>query len=497
MRAAGMREWTVPIMTLFALCVRWTIGLGTYSGFNTPPMYGDYEAQRHWMELTLNLPMSKWYTYDLQYWGLDYPPLTAYVSWLCGLVGSWIDPSWFALDASRGIETPSSKVYMRATVLVLDALVYLPALFTFVRLWSGHRSQSSQHAALAMLLFQPALLLIDFGHFQYNSVMLGLVIHALNSFFLGRDLLGAVFFVGALCFKQMALYYSPAIFGYLLGRCFSLGWRDGSRLFVQLGITTALSFVIMFAPWLWPPSALLGGPITRIFPFSRGLFEDKVANFWCASDVVLKWRRLLAPSALMRLSTLFTAAGFAPSLVLLVRAGGGRGLALLPYALFCTSMSFFLFSFQVHEKSVLLPLMPLALAMAGDAGIAEWGTLVQNVAVFSMWPLLQRDGQGTQYIALLGLWNYLIGYNPLRVQDSFVRLLSVASYTAIAVLHALEWLVTPPARYPDLFPVLNVLLSAGVFALAWGWGTLRLLQVSWALGALKERESERTSGKHE
>jgi ALG6, ALG8 glycosyltransferase family len=30
-----------------------------------------------------------------------------------------------------------------------------------------------KNAALLTLLFQPALLLIDFGHFQYNSVMLG------------------------------------------------------------------------------------------------------------------------------------------------------------------------------------------------------------------------------------------------------------------------------------------------------------------------------------
>lgn len=49
-------------------------------------MYGDYEAQRHWMELTIHLPVREWYKYDLQYWGLDYPPLTAYVSWLCGVV---------------------------------------------------------------------------------------------------------------------------------------------------------------------------------------------------------------------------------------------------------------------------------------------------------------------------------------------------------------------------------------------------------------------------
>lgn len=53
-------------------------------GFQVPPMYGDFEAQRHWMELTIHLPITQWYFYDLQYWGLDYPPLTAYHSWLLG-----------------------------------------------------------------------------------------------------------------------------------------------------------------------------------------------------------------------------------------------------------------------------------------------------------------------------------------------------------------------------------------------------------------------------
>lgn len=47
-------------------------------------MHGDFEAQRHWMEITTHLSLAKWYTYDLQYWGLDYPPLTAYHSWLLG-----------------------------------------------------------------------------------------------------------------------------------------------------------------------------------------------------------------------------------------------------------------------------------------------------------------------------------------------------------------------------------------------------------------------------
>ena len=29
-------------------------------GAGKPPMFGDYEAQRHWMEITFNLPVQEW-----------------------------------------------------------------------------------------------------------------------------------------------------------------------------------------------------------------------------------------------------------------------------------------------------------------------------------------------------------------------------------------------------------------------------------------------------
>ena len=32
-------------------------------GMHIPPTFGDYEAQRHWMEVTVNLPPSEWYIY--------------------------------------------------------------------------------------------------------------------------------------------------------------------------------------------------------------------------------------------------------------------------------------------------------------------------------------------------------------------------------------------------------------------------------------------------
>ena len=77
---------TIPLILMVVGLFRWSVSLWGYSGYQSPPMHGDFEAQRHWMEITKHLPVSQWYFYDLQWWGLDYPPLTAYHSWLLGVM---------------------------------------------------------------------------------------------------------------------------------------------------------------------------------------------------------------------------------------------------------------------------------------------------------------------------------------------------------------------------------------------------------------------------
>lgn len=101
-------SWFLCI-SLFAVLVRLAVALHPYSGANTPPMFGDYEAQRHWMEITVNLPPKEWYrnstVNDLRYWGLDYPPLTAYQSYFHGLLLRFFDPASVELSTSRGYES--------------------------------------------------------------------------------------------------------------------------------------------------------------------------------------------------------------------------------------------------------------------------------------------------------------------------------------------------------------------------------------------------------
>ena len=81
--------WTLVVgIVAAAVCARCLVALQPYSGMGQPPEFGDFEAQRHWMELTVNLDVHEWYVNgthnNLTYWGIDYPPLTAYFSWAWG-----------------------------------------------------------------------------------------------------------------------------------------------------------------------------------------------------------------------------------------------------------------------------------------------------------------------------------------------------------------------------------------------------------------------------
>ncbi|KAJ1956731.1 Glucosyltransferase-like protein, partial [Dipsacomyces acuminosporus] len=464
---------SLPLTILFALLVRWSIGLHGYSGRSTPPMYGDYEAQRHWMEITTHLPPSQWYFYELQYWGLDYPPLTAFQSWICGYIANLINPSWVALDASRGIESHESKLFMRASVIAFEFIVYIPAVILLFKSQQDRLSWVARETAIFTILLQPCLMLIDNGHFQYNSVMLGFLIWTVYFAAKERYLLMAVMFSCSLMFKQMALYFAPPVFFFLLAKCFQ-GRQHGALLFVKLGATVVATFAVLLLPWIRSPEQLLQ-IVTRVFPVARGLYEDKVANFWCAFNVVVKLRSLLDAQSLLRLATAATTIAFTPSCANLflsiknqgrTKASSKDTLRLFCYALLNSSLAFFLFSFQVHEKTILLPLSPALLLISDEPWAVDW--LVQ-VALFSMYPLLFRDGLQIPYWVMAVGWSLLRGCpgcpaDSARIPKAVVAMqwLSTLIMVAIHIAHAF---IPPPASLPDLYVVLNVVFSFGMFML--------------------------------
>lgn len=50
----------LSVIVLLGIVLQIIVGLGSYSGRGRSPMHGDYEAQRHWMEITHHLPIKEW-----------------------------------------------------------------------------------------------------------------------------------------------------------------------------------------------------------------------------------------------------------------------------------------------------------------------------------------------------------------------------------------------------------------------------------------------------
>lgn len=55
------------------------------------------------------------------------------------------------------------------------------------------------------------------------------------------------------------------------------------------------------------------------------------------------------------------------------------------------------------------------------------------------------------------------------------------AYAYMAAHHALEATTTPPSRYPDIFPVTNVLASFSIFGLSWVVSLWKLLRLAVGL----------------
>ena len=313
------------------------------------------------MEITTNLPIGDWYrntsSNDLLYWGLDYPPLTAYHSYLCGFLGNIFDPTIFELNTSRGYESVGEKHFMRCTVQCSDLVVLVPSILLLVHKLLNLESNMISHVLVLLFCFlQPGLLLIDHGHFQYNGVCIGLALLASYSISEGRDVIGSILFCLSLNFKQMSLYYALIFFFCLLRKCFDSYDKLSLQILqvAKLGSAVIGTFAVLWLPFcIWRNenetciSSLLH-VLQRQFPFTRGIFEDKVSNIWYSVSVVTDIRQILTTNQLVLCSLLLTLTLSLPVCVDLLRNKFSLRRFLL--ALTNGSLAFFLASYQVRSS---------------------------------------------------------------------------------------------------------------------------------------------------
>jgi len=457
----------IYLIFLFSLLQRWSVSLNPYSGAGSPPMFGDYEAQRHWMEITHHLPVDKWYVQgadnDLQYWGLDYPPLTAYHSKLCGYFSNLLNSDWVALNTSRGYESYEHKLFMRYSVVAVDVFIYMTSITLVVTSLLAKANDFEKAMGVLLLLSYPGLILIDHGHFQYNCVSLGFTAFSIYFILKSYHSVASLFFVLALNYKQMSLYHSFPFFFYLLGVSYHQNtWFKSLWKLMGIGMTVVATFLLCWLPFLLNIEDSLY-VLERLFPFNRGLFEDKVANVWCALSVVIKLKNILQQPQIIKLCLGSTLLACLPSCIDVLRYPTKKKFL---YSLINCSLAFFLFSYQVHEKSILIVVLPVLLVVFDEPLITIWFSVIST---FSMYPLLERDGQSMSYIALTLIYLVIAYFYNLKLSSyhTVVKLMFGLSLIGACFIHIGFATIKPPLKLPDLFPLLFATYSCLHFVLFW------------------------------
>lgn len=487
----GRVSWILCI-TVFALLIRVIVSMHPYSGAGDAPKYGDFEAQRHWMEITLHTPVKEWYrntsSNNLRYWGLDYPPLTAYQSYAHSLFLNYFHPESVALFTSRGHESSLGKLLMRWTVLSSDVLIFFPAAICFVFAYYGDRGGRGKEDMawnLVMILLNPCLILIDHGHFQYNCISLGLTIGAVAAILCKHDVIACSLFSLALNHKQMSLYFAPAFFGHLFGKC--IRHQNPILRLSKLGLVVVGTFVVVWWPYLYSMKSTTE-VLSRLAPFERGIYEDYVANFWCTTSILIKWKKLFSTQTLKLFSLSATLLSLLSSMLQQIRVPSNKGFL---YAMLNSSFAFYLFSFQVHEKSILLPLLPASLLALEEPLLFKWFTYF---SLFSMYPLLCRDQLILPYIALVFLFflvyhsrNAKVPWRHNGVTNGWGRVMT-ALLLLCASMHVVYLIVKPPEKYPYLFDAMIMFICCSQFVFIAFYTNYKQWKLDCSTSTVKEKK---------
>lgn len=437
----------------------------------------DFEVHRNWLAITHSLPLQQWYYENTSEWTLDYPPFFAYFEFLLSMFARFFDMRMLEVNNLK-YASEATIIFQRLSVVVTDLVLFL-AIQHFcqgMKRTDYHETGEGNDAAwrwrrkqfiVTLLTFaHPGLLLVDHVHFQYNGFLLGLLVLSISYLQRGQDLYGGIVFAVLLNFKHIFIYAAPVYFVYLLRHyCFEEEqiefetWEQFRKKRIQtrsfrpfrfliLGGSVTSVFVISFLPFI----SHLPQVFSRLFPFGqRGLCHAYWApNVWVFYNLMdkLLTRFLLPffsncasssssspaahmtgglvedagfqclPSITPKITLLLTLCTMLPALaVLFLRPHTKLFMSTLVYCLLCS----FMCGWHVHEKAVLMVLIPLSLCTLESLSEARISVFLSIIGTVSLFPLLYQPTEFVLKILLLlfhsGLSYFLLTTEWQEIQE--------------------------------------------------------------------------------
>ncbi|KAL6098227.1 alg8 [Pungitius sinensis] len=447
----------------------------------------DFEVHRNWLAITHSLPVSRWYHENSSVWTLDYPPLFAWFQWSLSHVAQHFDSNMLRVE-NLDYVSPGAVLFQRLSVVFTDG-VFIYGARECCRCVQEPKEQrdvlSRPSFVLAvLLLWNFGLLVVDHLHFQYNGFLFGVLLLSLAKHLQHRHLQGALLFSILLNLKHIYLYMAPAYGVYLLrSYCFTQDHRDGSvgwRSFRPLRLLALGSIVTSVCALSFGPFIAMGQlpqVLSRLFPFKRGLCHAYWApNFWSLYNVldkslaslgvrlnlleeaelprasmtgglVQEFNHAVLPSVTPSVTLVCSLLSILPALLSLWGGPWGpRGPwgppAFLRVLLIC-SLGSFLFGWHVHEKAVLLAILPLSILAVQNREDAGTFLVLTTTGHYSLFPLIFTPAEF-----------------PIKVL--LMLMFTIYSFTALRKLHSGQGRLLCPLESAYLLGLIAVAITCEV-----------------------------------
>eukprot|EP01025_Chloroclados_australasicus_P013206 TRINITY_DN16266_c1_g1_i1.p1 TRINITY_DN16266_c1_g1~~TRINITY_DN16266_c1_g1_i1.p1 ORF type:complete len:436 (-),score=21.34 TRINITY_DN16266_c1_g1_i1:33-1256(-) len=333
----------------------------------------------------------------------------------------------------EGYESHATVVFQRLSVIVTEFVLVAAA-------WYKLRKCSNISEVLAgacLVLCNSGLIIVDHIHFQYNGLLLGILMWSILAMEEGNVLLSGFLFAVLINMKHLFVFAGPLYFVYIL-RTYICNKQLAQGL---LNLTLMGSVVIGVCAVSLGPFIVTGQGaqlLQRLFPFGRGLCHAYwAANIWSIYSFIDKLltvvlgvestRQAAMTGGLVQeaqfqvipqISPLMSAAlvlfAQLPLLINVIRSphqiSFGRGVA---YSYLCS----FMFGFHVHEKAVLVVTIPLAFYAFQDVKNSGEYVFLSTVSNYALLPLLFRDEEYYIKIVIFLSYQLLVEYLLQKKQN--------------------------------------------------------------------------------
>ncbi|CAH8518994.1 unnamed protein product [Dicrocoelium dendriticum] len=320
--------------------------------------------------------------------------------------------------------------FMRSTVLVSETMLF----FSLWRLWGAFArlcgnciSKRRLPLTFVLFAFNFGLVLVDHIHFQYNGFLFGILFLSGSLLIEEQFILAAFGFTMLLNMKHIFIYVVPAYFIYFLfNYVFASAGRRFSGVLIKLlalGLTVFSVMALSLGPYY--SKSHLNQLYLRLFPFGRGLthtywapnvwavynFAEKVLcsinnyfHLWpsintitgsLTSGLLGENKYVILPTVTPLHTAILSLVAMLPNLFQCARRSLTFDTVYAPFlgaeylkVTIGAAWACFLFGWHVHEKAVLMFLLPLNLLAIVDPRFSAVAFYATTLGHYSLIPLI-------------------------------------------------------------------------------------------------------------